>query len=152
MRGGHEYLLLGLFLGALIMGVLCGMMPLAVGRKLGRTGEGIAGFALCVVSAFFGGIVVAGPLALVLSLLLVALGAFEGAAAPAGFDSAAHEERVETLRALARARQERASIPVPDALPPTAVEVELAQAIQCGPPAAPAQAIRASAQADSTPG
>jgi len=61
---------IGVIIGALTVGYLCGLLPYNVGKAKGREGWGITGAVLCLVAGFVGGLVFALPAALICTLLI----------------------------------------------------------------------------------
>jgi hypothetical protein len=59
----------GTLLGILLVGLLRGGFTLQQGKKLGQEALGWGGLAACVVGAFVGSILVAGPMALLFNWL-----------------------------------------------------------------------------------
>src|SRR5262245_63698520 len=59
---------MGVIMGALFAGVACGFMPLGAGYRRGRIILGCVGFGLCILAGLAGGLILALPLALILSL------------------------------------------------------------------------------------
>ncbi len=51
-------------LGALTMGILCGLIPYTYGQKKNLPGWGIAGMIACIIGAFMGGILLGLPAAI----------------------------------------------------------------------------------------
>ena len=60
----------GTLIGILTVGLLLGGFTLHQGKKLGQEALGWGGFAACVVGAFVGSILVAGPMALLFNWLI----------------------------------------------------------------------------------
>jgi hypothetical protein len=60
----------GTLLGFLLIGLLLGGFTLQQGKKLGQEALGWGGLAACVVGAFVGSILVAGPMALLFNWLI----------------------------------------------------------------------------------
>ena len=54
----------GVLFGAILVGCICGLLPLYIGNRIGRPGLGLAGFLSCVVSGGFFGIRLALPAAI----------------------------------------------------------------------------------------
>jgi hypothetical protein len=65
---------MGAMFGAVFVGILCGLIPVAVARKRDRAGLGWVGFGLCVVSGYFLGLIGALPMAGLMSLVIVVAG------------------------------------------------------------------------------
>jgi hypothetical protein len=51
-------------LGALTMGILCGLIPLKYGQKKNLPGWGVAGLIASIIGAFMGGILIGLPAAI----------------------------------------------------------------------------------------
>jgi hypothetical protein len=64
----------GVVFGAVFAGVICGLIPLAVGRSRERMGFGWTGFLLCIVAGFFVGLLGALPTAAVVSVVILVAG------------------------------------------------------------------------------
>jgi hypothetical protein len=64
---------LGVVVGALTVGIVCGLFPLGVAASKNRPVLGFAFFFVCVAMGFLGGLVLAVPSALVLSAAAKAL-------------------------------------------------------------------------------
>ena len=62
---------IGMLVGALLSGDLCGLGPLLAGRSRGRNTEGLVGFIVCIVCGLFLGIILAGPVALIWTIILL---------------------------------------------------------------------------------
>jgi hypothetical protein len=60
----------GTLIGILLVGLLLGGFTLQQGKKLGQEALGWGGFAACVVGAFVGSILIAGPMALLFNWLI----------------------------------------------------------------------------------
>jgi hypothetical protein len=60
----------GTLLGFLLIGLLLGGFTLQQGKKLGQEALGWGGLAACVVGAFVGSILLAGPMALLFNWLI----------------------------------------------------------------------------------
>ena len=65
--------LIGTLVGALVAGALLGLIPLILGRKKGKNGLAIGGFAACVVSGLLLGAVLAVPVCIVFVVLILVL-------------------------------------------------------------------------------
>jgi len=61
----------GLLFGALTVGILCGLLPLLVARSRGRASMGIAGLVVCAIAGLFGGLILAVPAAVLVTLVAV---------------------------------------------------------------------------------
>jgi len=72
---------IGVVIGALFVGVLCGLWPLSAGIKKGRPGVGIAGFFTCLGAGFVLGILLALPTAIIFRLVI---GVLDPPAPPVG--------------------------------------------------------------------
>ncbi len=70
-RAGY---VVGKIFGAVVVGILCGLIPLSLGRKRGRPALGWVGFAACVLAGLFLGLIGALPMAGVMSLVIVIAG------------------------------------------------------------------------------
>ena len=66
----HDAFAVGVLIGALVVGVLCGLWPLNAGFKKGRPGVGIAGFFACLGAGFVLGILLALPTAIIFRLVI----------------------------------------------------------------------------------
>ena len=66
--------MVGAIFGAVFVGILCGLLPLAVGRKRERLGLGWVGLGLCVGSGFALGLFGAVPMAGLWSLVILVAG------------------------------------------------------------------------------
>ncbi len=64
----------GVIFGGLVVGMLCGALPLWLGRKRQRMGLGWLGFGLCAVSGIALGLIGAVPMAGLTSLMIVVVG------------------------------------------------------------------------------
>jgi hypothetical protein len=64
----------GRVFGAVMVGIFCGLIPLAVGRNRDRVGLGWTGFGLCVVSGFLFGLLGAVPMAGLMSVVILVAG------------------------------------------------------------------------------
>ena len=62
--------LLGLIVGGLVAGTLCGLIPFFLGKKRGQPTLGIVGLVSCIVGGFLGGVIVALPVAGVFALII----------------------------------------------------------------------------------
>ena len=62
---------IGIIIGGLLMGALCGLGPLIAGRRRGFKKHGIAGFFTCVLCGGILGILLAGPVALIWTVILL---------------------------------------------------------------------------------
>ena len=62
---------IGVIIGGLVMGAICGLGPLISGTRRGFRSEGITGFIVCIVCGAILGILLAGPVALIWSILLL---------------------------------------------------------------------------------
>ncbi len=105
----------------LVIGAACGLGPMLVGQQLRRLGEGFAGLFICGVAGFFGGMFLAAPLSIMIALGLLILGPAEERRSTE-FDHAGFDERVQDLRALANAKQERLQTPAPASEPTEAIQ------------------------------
>ena len=63
----------GVLFGAILAGCICGLLPLYIGRRIGRTGLGLAGFVSCVVSGGFFGFRLALPVAILFTAAMLFL-------------------------------------------------------------------------------
>ena len=63
--------LIGILLGALFVGALCGLLPLFVGLKRQKTGLAVAGLISCVIGGFILGIILALPVAIVFTVIIL---------------------------------------------------------------------------------
>ena len=62
---------IGVFIGGLSMGAFCGLAPLIAGVIKHRENLGYIGFASCIVSGLLLGIILAAPVALVFTLIIL---------------------------------------------------------------------------------
>jgi LytS/YehU family sensor histidine kinase len=62
---------IGVFIGGFFMGAFCGLAPLIAGVTKHRENLGYIGFASCIVSGLLLGIMLAGPVALVFTLIIL---------------------------------------------------------------------------------
>jgi hypothetical protein len=63
---------IGLIVGGLIAGALCGLIPFFVGKKRGQTTLGNAGLVCSIIGGAIGGIILALPVAGVFALIIAA--------------------------------------------------------------------------------
>jgi MFS family permease len=63
----------GIFLGGFVVGALCGLLPLLVGLKKQRRGLALAGWISCVVAGLILGLLLAIPVALVFTVVILFL-------------------------------------------------------------------------------
>jgi hypothetical protein len=63
----------GVIFGALFAGCICGLLPLYIGKRIGRTRLGVAGFVTCLVSGGFYGIRLALPVMILFTVVIVIL-------------------------------------------------------------------------------
>jgi len=61
----------GVFAGGFVVGLLCGLVPFFVGRKKDRASLGVAGLIACVVSGLILGIILALPVAIIFTAVIV---------------------------------------------------------------------------------
>jgi hypothetical protein len=66
--------MIGAIIGAVVVGLLCGLIPLALGRKRERLALGWVGFALCIPAGLLLGLIGALPMAGLMSLVIVMVG------------------------------------------------------------------------------
>ncbi len=66
--------LIGALIGGLIAGCLCGLIPLALAQWKGRLPVGIAAWLSCLICGGILGLLLAGPVALIFSTVILALG------------------------------------------------------------------------------
>ena len=59
-----------LIIGAILAGVVCGLVPLITGLVRGEKGLAWGGFAACIVGGFVLGLILAVPLAIVFTVLI----------------------------------------------------------------------------------
>ena len=62
---------IGTIVGGLLMGTLCGLGPLIAGRRKGFKTLGLVGFFTCIVCGLILGILLAGPVALIWTVILI---------------------------------------------------------------------------------
>jgi hypothetical protein len=72
----------GVLVGGLFVGAVCGLLPLAVAKRKGRTAFGVASLVACTLSGLLLGLILAVPVAVILSAVALILGS------PAGSSSA----------------------------------------------------------------
>jgi MFS family permease len=65
----------GVVFAALLVGMLCGLIPWFFGRRRGHPGVAAAGMLTCVVAGFIGGLIAAVPTALVFAIVIALLSA-----------------------------------------------------------------------------
>jgi hypothetical protein len=70
-RNSPEFMA-GLVIGSLVAGGLCGLFPLSVGLARKRTDLAIGGMLLCIVCGFCGGLLIAGPMAVIVATAIYA--------------------------------------------------------------------------------
>jgi predicted PurR-regulated permease PerM len=58
-------------IGALIVGILCGIVPYRLGKKKGLEGWGLAGIISCTLGGLLAGMIVAIPLAAIFSAIIL---------------------------------------------------------------------------------
>lgn len=75
---------MGLIVGGLIAGALCGLIPYFVGKKRGQTTLGNAGLISSIIGGMIGGILLALPVAGVFALIIAARPANPTAGTPPG--------------------------------------------------------------------
>src|SRR5262245_12094090 len=66
--------LIGALVGACLVGCLCGALPLSVGLAMKRYGLAIGGFITCLVGGLILGVLLAGPAAIVFTIIIASLG------------------------------------------------------------------------------
>ena len=59
-----------IIIGALIAGVVCGLVPLVFGLMRGQTALAVGGFVACIAGGFVLGILLALPLAILFTVLI----------------------------------------------------------------------------------
>lgn len=64
----------GVLIGGGLAGAACGLFPLLAGRALGRTNLGQWGMGVCVLAGLVGGVIGAGPVAVLFALVIALLG------------------------------------------------------------------------------
>jgi hypothetical protein len=57
--------------GAIVAGVVCGLVPLIVGLTRGEKGLAWGGFVSCIIGGFVLGLIAAVPLAIIFTVLIV---------------------------------------------------------------------------------
>jgi hypothetical protein len=67
--------MLGAIIGAVIVGILCGLVPLSLAQKRQRQALGWIGFVLCIAAGFLLGLLGALPMAGLIALIIVLVGA-----------------------------------------------------------------------------
>jgi hypothetical protein len=70
-RNSPEFMA-GLVIGSLVAGGLCGLFPLCIGISRKRVDLGIGGMLLCIVCGFCGGLLIAGPMAVIVATAIYA--------------------------------------------------------------------------------
>lgn len=60
----------GVIWGSLIIGGLCGLLPLLVGTARKKKGLAVGGFTACVIMGFISGIVAALPVAIIFTVII----------------------------------------------------------------------------------
>jgi hypothetical protein len=65
---------IGVLIGAFVVGCVCGLLPLLVGRRYGRAPLGIAGFFSCLGAGMLFGLFLALPVAIIFTVIIVVLG------------------------------------------------------------------------------
>ena len=70
----HTARLAGAIFGGLLAGCICGLLPLAVGRRRGRVRLGVAGLFICLVSGGFFGLLSALPVTILFTIVILILG------------------------------------------------------------------------------
>ena len=65
--------LVGLIIGALLMGTLLGLLPLILGIKRGKVGLGVAGIIACIVGHFIWGLFVSIPVSIIFAIVILIL-------------------------------------------------------------------------------
>ena len=63
---------IGVLFGALLVGGLCGLLPFFVGMNRNKVALGIAGLVSCSVGGLILGILLAAPIALIFTVIIVA--------------------------------------------------------------------------------
>ena len=63
----------GVIFGALVVGMICGLLPWFLGRRRGHPGVAAAGMLACVVGGFLFGLIGAVPTALVFAIVIALL-------------------------------------------------------------------------------
>jgi MFS family permease len=63
----------GVVFAALLVGMLCGLIPWIFGRRRGHPGVASGGMLACVVAGFIGGLIGAVPTALVFAIVIALL-------------------------------------------------------------------------------
>lgn len=58
-------------IGALFIGILCGIVPYKLGKKMGEEGWGLGGFISCVIGGLFLGMILAIPFAAIFSAIIL---------------------------------------------------------------------------------
>ncbi len=61
---------IGAWIGALVVGFICGTITLIIGKKKKRSDLGIIGFFACIISGLLRGLLFAGPVALFFILII----------------------------------------------------------------------------------
>lgn len=61
---------IGLLIGSLLVGTVCGLAPLITGLIKKRAGLGIVGFISCLVGSFILGIILGLPVAVIFTLII----------------------------------------------------------------------------------
>jgi hypothetical protein len=75
----------GMLIGSLVAGVVCGLLPLAVAAVRGRPDWGIKVLGICVLAGLFGGVLIAGPVALAMTAAVLVSNPNSGAKRKPGY-------------------------------------------------------------------
>jgi hypothetical protein len=67
------FLIVAIIFGG-IAGAVCGLLPFFLGRSRGRRGLGIGGLVACILSGFVLGLLAAVPMAILFTIIIVAMG------------------------------------------------------------------------------
>lgn len=66
----NSYYLITSIIGALVVGIICGLAPLIAGKVKNQFKLGLIGFICCIVGGFILGIILALPAAIIFTLVI----------------------------------------------------------------------------------
>jgi len=75
-----QFLIIAIIAGG-IAGAVCGLLPFFLGRSRGRAGLGVGGLVACVLSGFVLGLLAAVPMAIIFTVVILAMGHAPGTGA-----------------------------------------------------------------------